>query len=128
MKRMGKSAATAGIALVAIAGLSGCGGKPDGCRPLGGEVAQAIEGGATGDLTLHEASGQAIEAASGVYYVAYKVTAAGADGTAVWALNEVNPPGAIRSVDGFAQQFTRWPTLPGANGSDTASEALACLG
>ena len=115
------------VALVAVAGLGACGGTPDGCLTVSDDVAQAISDGATGALTF-QGTGSAIEAASGVYYVAYKVRAAGADDTAVWALTDINPPGSIRAVDGFAQQFTKWPTLPGANGSDSARDAAACLG
>lgn len=123
MKRTGAIAA----ALLTASGLSACGGKPEGCTPLGRDVAQAIVNGAKGDLQLSANTGQAIKADSGVYYAAYRITAAGSDETAVWALDSIQPPGSIRSVDGYAQQFTKWPVLDGANGSGTASDAEACL-
>ena len=124
MKRTGAAIAAA----LAAASLTACGSgsKPAGCVTVSGDVAQAVVDGATGDLTVGK--GAAVKAASGVYYAAFKIDAAGSQEVGVWALDEINPPGAIRAVDGFAQQFTRWPALPGANGSDTAEDAKACLG
>jgi hypothetical protein len=115
-------------ALGVAASLTACGGasKPAGCTPVSGDVAQAIVDGATGDLRVGK--GAAVKADSGVYYAAFRIDAAGTQQVGVWALSEINPPGAIRAVDGYAQQFTRWPTLPGANGSDKAEDAKACLG
>lgn len=95
--------------------------------PLARGVAQAIVEGALGDLTLRGVTGRAVKVESGVYYVAYRIDAAGAENVAVWALDAIDPPGAIRSVDGHAQQFTRWPVLDGANGSVGARDAVACL-
>lgn len=69
-----------------------------------------------------------MKADSGVYYAAFSITAAGSQQVGVWALTEISPPGSIRAVDGYAQQFTRWPALPGANGSEKADDAKACLG
>lgn len=116
-----------GAALLLAATVGGCGGKPDGCVPVSREAAQAVADGATGDLKVRPSTGQAIRADSGVYYAAFHIVAAGSDEVGVWALSELNPPGQIRSVDGYAQQFTRWPTLDGANGSQTARDAKACL-
>jgi hypothetical protein len=113
--------------LLAASMLTGCGGKPEGCVTLAPDVAQAIVNGAKGDLRISANTGRAIKADSGVYYAAYRITAAGSDETGVWALSEISPPGSIRAVDGFAQQFTTWPVPPGANGSATASAATACL-
>ncbi|NUO36201.1 MAG: hypothetical protein HOQ27_14225 [Dermatophilaceae bacterium] len=113
--------------LLAAATLAACGGsKPAGCVTVSGDVAQAIVDGATGDLSVGK--GAAIRADSGVYYAAFNITAAGERKVGVWALDEISPPGSIRAVDGFAQQFTRWPVLPGANGSEKANDAKACLG
>jgi hypothetical protein len=115
------------VALAATA-LGACGGKPEGCLSVDPSVAQAIVDGAKGaDLTVRSNTGQAIKALSGVYYVAFKVRAAGSDETAVWAVDDLRAPGGIRSVDGYAQQFTNWPVLDGANGSDKARDAEACL-
>lgn len=117
----------AAAALLALATLAACGGKPEGCVDVGRDVAQAIVDGATGDLSLYVNSGKAIRAASGVYYVAYKV-AAGGDAQAVWVMSEVNPPqGPIMSADGFAANFTNWPQMEGANGSQSMRDATACL-
>jgi hypothetical protein len=106
---------------------TGCGGKPDGCIPLDPAVAQAVVNGATGNLQVRPHTGQAIKADSGVYYAAFRIDAAGSDEVGVWALSAIDPPGEIRSVDGFAEQFTSWPALDGANGSDAANDAKACL-
>lgn len=95
--------------------------------PLASQVAQAIVNGATGDLTLSGGTGRAVKVESGVYYVAYRIEAAGAQDVGVWALDAIDPPGAIRSVDGHAQRFTNWPVLDGANGSVGARDAVACL-
>ena len=54
-------------------------------------------------------------------------TAAGSDEVGVWALDGL-PPTGIRSVDGYAQEFTTWPVLEGANASPDARAAEACLG
>lgn len=113
--------------LLAAATLGACGGKPAGCTTVGGDVAQAIVNGSKGDLRVKSA-GAAIKAPSGVYYAAFNITAAGRDEVGVWALSDINPPGSIRAVDGMAQQFTTWPVLDGANGSDSANDAKACLG
>ena len=113
---------------VALATCAGCSNKPDGCTPVDADVAQAIADGSTNStLSIRPSSGRAIQADSGVYYVAYRISAAGEEGTAVWALDEIDPPGSIRSVDGFAHAFTRWPGLDGANGSQSMQDALGCL-
>ena len=116
-----------GAVLLVAAMATGCGGKPDGCVTIGEDVAQAVVNGSTGDLQLEPASGRAIRADSGVIYAAYRITAAGSDEVGVWALDGFDPPGAIWSVDGYAQQFTKWPVLDGANGSRNADDAKACL-
>jgi hypothetical protein len=116
-----------GTVLLAAVALAACSGKPDGCVPLGDDVAQAIVNGATGDLRLRPATGQAIRSDAGVYFAAYRINAAGTDEVGVWALSSIDPPGAIRSVDGYAQQFTSWPVLENGNGSNLASDAEACL-
>lgn len=116
-----------GAVLLLVATSTACGGKPAGCIPLDPAVARAIVNGATGDLEVRQYTGQAIRAESGVYYVAFRTVAAGEDEVGVWALDAIDPPGSIRSVDGFAQQFTRWPVLDGANGSDAADAAKDCL-
>lgn len=116
-----------GIAALLVLAATGCGGKPDGCIPLDRDVALAVVAGANSDLQVRPSTGQAIRAASGVYYAAFHVVAAGTDEVGVWALDAIDPPGAIRSVNGYAQTFTDWPELPGANGSDTARDAQACL-
>lgn len=114
--------------MIAAASVTACsGGRPADCVTVSPDVAQAIADGATGDLAVSP-NGAAVQADSGVYYAAFRITAAGSSQVAVWALTDINPPGAIRSVDGYAQQFTRWPALPGANGSERATDALACLG
>ena len=115
-------------ALGVAASLTACGGgsKPADCITVGSDVAQAVVDGATGDLSVGK--GAAVKADSGVYYAAIRIDAAGTQQVGVWALSEMNPPGSIRAVDGYAQQFTRWPALPGANGSDKAEDAKACLG
>jgi hypothetical protein len=117
----------AGAALLAALSVAACGGKPDGCQPVSADVAQAVVNGAGGDFKMRPGTGQAIRADSGVYYVAFRVVADGKDEVGVWALDAIDPPGAIRSVDGYAQQFTTWPVLDGANGSQTARDAVACL-
>lgn len=122
MKRTGAVLAV----LLAATALGGCGGKAAGCTTVGADVAQAIVNGAKGDLQVGR-TGAAIQAPSGVYYAAFKITAAGSDVVGVWALSDISPPGSIRAVDGFAQQFTTWPVLDGANGSDSANDAKACL-
>lgn len=99
-------------------------GQDSGCVTLDADVAQAVEDGAVGDLTVHD--GMAVRADSGVYYAAFRITAAGADEMGVWALDGL-PPTGIRSVDGYAQEFSAWPVLQGANGSPDARAAVACL-
>ena len=114
----------------ALATCAGCSlsSKPDGCMTLSDDVARAIVDGSTNsNLALRANSGRGIQADSGVYYAAYKINVDGEDEAAVWALDGINPPGSIRSVDGFAKQFTRWPELAGANGSQSMNDALACL-
>ena len=124
---MNRTSAVTTAALLALTTLTACGGKPEGCIDVGRDVAQAIVDGAAGDLSLYVNSGKAIRAASGVYYVAYKVDASG-DAQAVWAMSEVNPPqGPIMSADAFAANFTNWPQMEGANGSQSMRDATACL-
>lgn len=119
---------TIGVVAAALATCAGCSSKPDGCVTLGSDVAQAIVDGSTNsDLALRANSGRGIQADSGVYYAAYKINVGGQDETGVWALDKIDPPGTIRSVDGFAKQFTRWPELAGGNGSQSMNDALACL-
>ena len=127
------------MALACAVTLAGCGsgedekadlvaeamGKPaGGCVTLDAAAAQAVQEGAQGDLTVRD--GMAVQADSGVYYAAFRITAAGADEVGVWAFDDL-PPAGIRSVDGYAQQFTSWPTLEGANASPDADAAVACL-
>ena len=125
-------------ALACTVALAGCGqdeaGKADlvaeamgqdaPCVPLGDDVAAAVQDGAEGDLTVRD--GMAVQADSGVYYAAFRITAAGSDEVGVWALDGL-PPTGIRSVDGYAQEFTTWPVLEGANASPDARAAEACL-
>lgn len=108
-----------GAALCAAVALTACGGKPDGCLPVDPAIAQAVADSAR--------DGQAIQADSGVYYVALRIDAAGQDEVGVWALDSLSPSASVRSVDGYAQQFTSWPVLDGANGSDTARDVVKCL-
>ncbi len=114
---------------VVLLPLAACSGKPEDCITLDPGVAQAIVDGANGsDLELYRNSGRAIASGTGVYYVAYRISAGGEDAVGVWATTKVTTPvGPIRSVDGFAQQFTDWPVLEGTNGSDGANDAEACL-
>ena len=116
-----------GAVLLVAAMATGCGGEPDGCIALDPAVAQAVVNGATGNMTVRSHTGRAIKADSGVYYAAFRIDAAGSDEVGVWALSAIDPPGEIRSVDGFAEQFTRWPAIDGANGSASADDAKACL-
>ena len=116
-----------GAALLVAATTTGCGGKPEGCIPLDPAVARAVVDGGNGNLRVLENTGQAIKSDAGVYYAAYRINAAGSEEVGVWALDSIAPPGAIRSVNGYAQQFTDWPTLNGGNGSQTARDAEACL-
>lgn len=126
---MGVNRWTVASLVLALASCAGCStSKPDGCVTLGGDVAQAIVDGFTNSaLAIRPSSGRGVQADSGVYYAAYRISVAGQDETGVWALDRIDPPGSIRSVDGFAKQFTRWPELAGANGSQSMQDALACL-
>ena len=115
-----------GAAVVAaLFALTGCGGGPSAdCISLDRDAAQAVQDGADGDLAVGQ--GKAVRADSGVYYAAFTINAAGSDEVGVWAFDNL-PPTSIRAVDGYAQQFTVWPTLEGANASPDARAAEACL-
>lgn len=116
------AAVAAGVLL-----LTGCGSEDENadCITLDGDVSQAVQDGADGQLTVGK--GQAVRVESGVYYAAFHITAAGSTEVGVWALDDL-PPTGIRSVDGYAQQFSVWPVLDGANASDGARAAEDCLG
>lgn len=115
----------AGVVLLAAV-LAGCSGKPDGCTPVGEDVARAIAAEADPAVRL-SADGQAIRADSGVYYVAVYAFIDGDRSTGVWALDGIDPPGDVRAASNIAQEFTSWPVLPGAAGTDMVRDAAACL-
>lgn len=94
------------------------------------DVTHAVREGIDGDFGIYDTA-QAIQADSGVWYVAFEVRAADdKDEQAVWAVNaltEEDGVGPIMAVDGYAQSFTTWPALEGANGKPIVSDVKRCL-
>lgn len=88
-------------------------GAPAGCLDVPTTVLQMIASGeekGVGGLRL--SNGKAVRSPDfkKVFFVAADVTAPGVSGySGVWSVNDLQSPGLILAVDGFAQKFTVWP-------------------
>lgn len=128
------------LTLVACAvALGGCSsnGDPARCLPASTALTATILGGAqpsAGSLTPIKASAVLSTEFKSVYLVAIRFKAAGVDEqTGVWAVNNLTSPGTTFAVDGFARQFTTWPSGPDSdakitNQTDGFDASVSCLG
>lgn len=106
--------------------------RPDNCEAITDTFGEAIlEGTPKGARPLRYVEGAAVPtpSGSGAYYVAVRFD--GGDGvgeqTGVWMTGQLDS-GPIASVDGYAKEFTQWPTEDGLNvATPGARESKACL-
>lgn len=137
MKRL--LAATASIA--AILALGACGGGNDTaskseCLDVPQEVLDTVASGSD-SAGFKAETGKAVKGdTEGTYWLAMKFTADGFDGdteTGIWLVSGLDAASAapIMAADGFAKQFTHWPTQINGTELDGTEEkakaAAACL-
>ncbi len=129
------------VCLAAVLSLGACGSEASmaeqhECLDVPREVLDTVAAGS--DSTGFTAqSGKAVKGdTDGTYWLAMRFTADGFDGeseTGIWLVSGLDAAsaGPIMSVDGFAKQFTRWPSkVDGTelNGTEAnAQAAKACL-
>lgn len=98
----------------------------DRCVDVSKGFGRAILDGAN-DAKLTLVDGAAVEHESGNYFVALRFLLDGEGDPLIGVWQTLNlETGPIRSVDGFAQEFTVWPDS-GNNGSPIVDEARSCL-
>ena len=120
----------AGAASVLL--LSGCGGGPDpDCVEVGRDVAQGILDGANGSgLAIYPNTGGAIKSENDVWWVSFMADLddGGDRVEATWLLGNIDPvEGPVMSVDAFASEWTDWPQMDGASGSEMHKRSKSCI-
>lgn len=133
--RVKRTASIAALATVSI--LAGCGGSADeadtaNCVEVTDERQQAIADGASGaPITPQAAAAYLAPGNEALHIVAMRFTMPGDDEpmVGVWSTNNPGDGAAvITAIDGFAGQFTNWPTTELNAASPGVDEAKACLG
>lgn len=103
---------------------------PKECEEITDTFAEAIlEGAPEGATPLKYVEGAAYPSpsGSGVYYVAIRFDDGQGEETGIWGATNLDT-GPFRAVDGFAQEFTQWPTEDGMSiATPGAAESQSCL-
>lgn len=135
-----KKIIAAAVTVTTVLSLAACGGnaavdKSD-CLDVPQDVLNGVASGSDSS-GLKPETGKAVKGdTEGTYWLAMKFTADGFNGdteTGIWLVSGLDAASAapVMSVDGFAKQFTHWPTqINGTelNGTEEkAKAAAACL-
>lgn len=136
-----KKVMAAAASITAILTLGACGGGSEAadkseCLDVPQDVLNVVASGSD-NAGFKAETGKAVKGdTEGTYWLAMKFTADGFDGeteTGVWLVSGLDAASAapVMSADGFAKQFTHWPTQVNGtelNGTEAkAKAATACL-
>ena len=117
------------VAAFGVLALAGCGGPDDACQPAPDAAGQAVLDGANGSGVSLLAGGGYITSPDGLTWVTYRadVGDGGDPVLATWVMSSPEGEGPIMSADAYAAQWTDWPQMGGANGSDLMRRSQSCV-